>query len=182
MDMHLLRILALPALLVVTGAAHAADPWTANRSYLKSAIAECRAANRDRTGCRHFTGEALRRLFGIGDFCTPNRCLKAVEIEWELRNHPEKWMALGVATDQAVLNKARDLATKGKAVIAVKVSRDRGQVAIIMPGPAAHSASWGRDVPLSVAARVDRPHRSIYRKGISWLFAEPEQVRLYVRR
>ena len=160
----------------------AQQTWVDNDAYLKSAINECRAAGKDRTSCRHFTGEALQRLFGIAEFCKPNRCLKAVEIEWELRHNPGNWTALGAASDQAALDKARELAGKGKAVIAVQNDRDRGQVAIIMPGAAVASGSWKLNVPIAVAARVDRPERSVYGKGISWLFDEPGAVKLYAHK
>src|SRR5262245_61615932 len=116
--MKRLRILASTiALSIAALPARAGDPWAANDAWVKGAIKECRAVGRDRTKCRHFTGEALDRLFGIKDFCRPNRCLKAVEIEWELRNNPDKWSVLGTAADQAALDKARDVASKGKAVL-----------------------------------------------------------------
>ena len=177
-----LRILASILATLAALPALARDPWVDNDAYLKSAINDCRAANRDRTSCRHFTGEALDRLFGIKDFCKPNRCLKAVEIEWELRNNPDKWTALGTAADQAALDKARDLASQGKAVLAVQNERDRGQIALIMPGAAVPSGGWNLKVPLSVAARVDRPEKSVYGKGINWLFDEPGSVKLYAHR
>jgi hypothetical protein len=159
-----------------------ADPWTDNETWLKTAIQECRAAGLDRTACRHFAGEALHKLFGIGDFCRPSRCLKAVEIEWELRNHPDKWAPIGTAADQAALHKARELAAQGKAVLAVQNERDRGQVAILMPGPPVASGRWKLDVPIAVAARVDRPERSLFGKGLNWVFDEPGQVKLFAQR
>jgi hypothetical protein len=179
--MHLLRTFALVSLAALPLVAQA-DPWTENEAWLKQAIADCRAVGRDRTTCRHFTGEALQHLFGIGDFCRPSRCLKAVEIEWELRNHPDQWTPIGTAADQASLDKARELAGKGKAVLAVQVSRDRGQVALVMPGAAVPSGEWKLEVPLSVAARVDRPEKSIYGKGINWAFDEPAQVKFYAHK
>lgn len=172
-----------PVLLLATPLlAQPGSPWADNEAYLKGAIADCRAAGRDRTVCRHFTGQALQKLFGIGDFCKPNRCLKAVEIEWELRNNPDKWTFLGTATDQAALDKARDLAVQGKAVMAVQVSQDRGQIALVMPEPSVPSRQWKAQVPLAVAARVDRPEKSLYGKGINWIFDQPEQVKLYARK
>jgi hypothetical protein len=159
-----------------------ADPWADHDAWLKGAIADCRAAGRDRTACRHFTGEALQKLFGIEDFCRPSRCLKAVEIEWELRNGPDKWTLIGTAADSAALHKARELAALGKAVLAVQNERDRGQVAILMPGPPVPAGRWKLDVPIVVAARVDRPERSVYGKGLNWVFDEAAQVRLYTRR
>jgi hypothetical protein len=179
--MSLLRRLALTLLLVPSFPA-LADPWAQNEAWLKGAIADCRAAGRDRTACRHFTGEALKRLFGIGDFCGPSRCLKAVEIEWELRNTPDKWSPIGTAADQAALDKARELAARGKAVLAVQNERDRGQVAILMPGRPVPSGRWKLDVPIAVAARVDRPGLSVYGKGLNWVFDEASQVKLFAQR
>ncbi|HEY5931067.1 MAG TPA: hypothetical protein VIU02_12220 [Burkholderiales bacterium] len=177
--MRILRLqLFLLALLPVC--AQAEDTWVSNDSYLRGAIKDCAAAGPDRTVCRHFTGEALVRLFGIGDFCTESRCLKAVEIEWELRNTPDKWGALGTANSQAVLDKARELSASGKAVLAVQNNDDRGQIGIIMPGAAVPSGKWGLNVPIAVAARVDRPEASFYGKGINWLFSDPAHVAIYV--
>ena len=103
-----------------------------------------------------------------------------MEIEWEIRNHPDKWGALGAASDQAVLDKARELAAT-KAVVAILNEEDRGQMAIIMPGAAVPSGKWGLNVPIAVGARVDRPESSVYAKGLNWLFADPAKVTIYVR-
>ena len=179
--MRILRALSVALAALMPLYAHAENAWVSNDGYLRSAIKDCTTAGPDRTICRHFTGEALVRLFGIGDFCTESRCLKAVEIEWELRNKPDKWGALGAANDQAVLDKARELSANGKAMIAVQNSDDRGQIGIIMPGAAVPSGKWRLNVPIAVAARVDRPEASFYGKGINWLFSDPARVTLYVR-
>ena len=178
--MSFLRAIGIATALLLPVCASAQDVWTKNDGYLKGAISDCRAADADRTVCRHFTGDALNRLFGIGDFCTGSRCLKAVEIEWEIRNHPDKWGVLGAASDQAVLDKARELAVT-KAVVAILNEDDRGQMAIIMPGAAVPSGKWGLKVPIAVGARVDRPESSVYAKGLNWLFADPAKVTIYVR-
>jgi hypothetical protein len=178
--MKFLRVSGFAALLLLPAFAAAGDVWTENDGYLKSAINDCSAADSDRTICRNFTGEALARLFSIGDFCTGSRCMMAVEIEWEIRNNPDKWGALGTANDQAVLDKARELAAT-KAVVAILNEEDRGQIAIVMPGAAVPSGKWGRNVPIAVGARVDRPEASVYAKGLNWLFADPAKVAVYVR-
>jgi hypothetical protein len=179
--MKFLRMSGFTALLLLPTFAAAEDVWSKNDGYLKSAINDCSAAaGADRTSCRNFTGEALARLFGIGDFCTDSRCMMAVEIEWEIRNNPGKWGALGTAKEQAALDKARELAAT-KAVVAILNDVDRGQIAIIMPGAAVPSGRWGLNVPIGVGARVDRPEASIYGKGLNWLFADPAKVVIYVR-
>ena len=178
--MKSLRAFGFATLLLLPVLALAEDVWTKNDGYLKSAINDCSAAGADRTVCRNFTGEALNRLFGIGDFCTESRCMMAVEIEWEIRSHPDKWGALGSANDQAVLDKARELAGT-KAVVAILNEADRGQIAIVMPGAAVPSGRWGLKVPIGAGARVDRPLASVYAKGLNWLFADPTKVVVYVR-
>jgi hypothetical protein len=178
--MKVLRIFGFAIALLLPALASAEDVWTKNDGYLKSAINDCTAAGADRKVCRNFTGEALSRLFGIGDFCVESRCQMAVEIEWEIRNHPDKWGALGAASDQAVLDKARELAAT-KAVVAILKEADRGQIAIVMPGAAVPSGKWGLNVPIAVGARVDRPEASVYAKGLNWLFADPANVVIYVR-
>jgi hypothetical protein len=178
--MKSLRVSAFAALLLMPAFASAEDVWAKNDGYLKSAINDCSAANDDRSVCRNFTGEALNRLFGISDFCIDSRCMRAVEIEWKIRNDPGKWGALGTANDQAVLNKARELAAT-KAVVAILKEQDRGQIAIIMPGAAVPSGKWGLNVPIGVGARVDLPETSVYGKSLTWLFADPEKVVIYVR-
>jgi hypothetical protein len=87
---------------------------------------------------------------------------------------------LGAANDQAVLDKARELAAT-KAVVAILKEDDRGQIAIVMPGAAVASGRWGLKVPIGVGARVDRPEASVYAKGLNWLFADPAKVVVYVR-
>ena len=178
--MNSLRVFGFATVLLLPALAVAADVWTENDGYLKSMINDCSAAGADRTVCRNFTGEALNRLFGIGDFCTRSRCMMAVEIEWEIRNAPAKWGALGSANDQAILDKARELAAT-KAVVAILNEADRGQIAIVMPGAAVPSGRWGLKVPIGVGTRVDRPEASVYAKGLNWLFADPAKVVVYVR-
>ncbi len=178
--MKSLSVLGFATLLLMPALASAEDVWTKNDGYLKSAINDCSAADADRSVCRNFTGEALNRLFGIDEFCVPSRCMKAVEIEWKIRKHPDKWGSLGTANDQAVLDKARELAGT-RAVLAVLNEGDRGQVAIVMPGAAVPSATWGLKVPICVGARVDRPEASVYAKSLTWLFANPAKVTIYVR-
>jgi len=181
--MNSFRSLAFSVLSALCSLASAQDVWTENHGYLKSAINDCSAASAagaDRAICRNFTGEALKRLFGINDFCVASRCLKPAEIEWRIRHNADKWDPLGSAGDQAVLDKARGLAAT-RAVLAILNEAERSQVAIVMPGAAIPSGRWGLNVPIAVGVRVDRPEESIYAKGLNWLFADPAKVALYVR-
>jgi hypothetical protein len=164
--------------------AHAqGDPWTQHGDWAKSQINSCQSVSGDtRDICRFFAAEALKELFGIGDFCGGERCMTAPEIESQIRNSPEQWSVLGTADDQTVLDKARELAGQGQAVIAGQDVEDRSQVAIIMPGKPVPSGKWAMNrVPIGTAARTDSPDRSIYGEGINWIFTDPARVTLYVR-
>lgn len=181
--MNPFRLLAFSGLFVLFPSALAQDVWTENDGYLKSVINDCSAASApgaDRAVCRNFTGEALKRLFGINDFCVASRCLKPLEIESRIRHDADKWNALGNAGDQAVLDNARGLAAT-RAVLAILNEQERSQVAIVMPGAPVPSGRWGLNVPIAVGVRVDRPETSVYAKGLNWLFADPAKVVLYVR-
>jgi len=160
-----------------------ADPWTQHGDWAKGQINNCQAVSDDtRDICRFFAAQALKELFGIDDFCGGNRCMTAPEIESQIRNSPEQWNVLGSADDQTVLDKARELAGQGQAVIAGQDVEDRSQVAIIMPGKPVPSGKWAMDrVPIGAAARTDSPDRSIYGEGINWIFSDPVRVILYVR-
>ena len=151
-----------------------------NDGYLKSAINDCGAAGARLSVCRSFSGEAWSRLFGIGDFCNPSRCMRVTELIGKIRADTGKWGVLGSANDQAVLDKARELAAT-KAVLAILQEEDPGQITIIMPGAPVPSGRWRLNVPIGVGARVDRPEASVYAKGLNWLFAEPAKVVVYVR-
>lgn len=159
------------------------DPWTQRGDWLKSQIDACKAATSGpRDVCRYLAAEALKELFGIEDFCPATPCMTGPEIEAAIRNDPQKWSVLGSGADQAVLDKARELADQGKAVVAGHNAEDRSQVAIIMPGKAVPSGKWAMErVPLGAAARSDAPERSIYAEGINWVFSDPARVTLYVR-
>ncbi len=158
------------------------DPWTQHSGWVSSAIESCKAAADDRASCRQFPGEALRELFGVSEFCGEASCMRASEIEYEMRNNPDHWSVIGQASDQAALDRAHELAVSGHAVVAVQNVDDAGQVAIIMPGKPVPSGKWSMDrVPVAAAARVDVPEKSIFGQGINWVFSNPEQVTLYTR-
>lgn len=164
--------------------AHAqSDPWTQHGDWISSAIKSCQDASADLSPCSDFSAQALDKLLGTNEFCGGTHCLLAVEIEAELRNNPEKWQLIGGASDQAVLDKARELATNGHIVVAAHSEDSLGQIAIIMPGRPVASGKWSMDrVPLGAAARYAAPDKSVYGGGINWVFSDPQRVTLYNRR
>ena len=171
---------------ILAGASIAAlaqvDTWATNSAWVDSAIVECQSTTDDLTVCQSFTPAALEKLFSIADFVMESRVMIAAEMATEIQRHPETWQSLGAASDQAVLDKAHELASAGNAVIAIQSVDGLGQAAIIMPGQPVPSGKWDMErVPLAAAARVDAPESSIYGKSISWVFSNPQLVTLFVK-
>jgi hypothetical protein len=177
-------ILIAGTLAGLTFNAHAQnDPWTQHGNWLSAEIQSCKGSVDDVATCNDFAGRALDRLLGVSEFCGDTRCILMAEIEAQLRNNPDRWQLVGGALDQAVLDKARELAEAGNVVVAAQSEEGRGQVALIMPGRPVASGKWGMDrVPLGAAARSDAPDRSVYGEGINWVFSDPSKVTIYSRR
>lgn len=172
------------ALIALSCSANAqSDPWTAHGDWVSSAIKSCQQATGDLSPCNDFAGQALDRLLGTTEFCSDSHCMLSAEIEAKLRDNPEHWQLVGGASDQAVLDKARDLAASGKIVVAAQSENNLGQIAILMPGKPVPSGKWAMDrVPIAAAARADAPAKSVYGEGINWVFSDPSKVTLYAHR
>jgi hypothetical protein len=159
------------------------DTWTQHGDWVSSAIQSCKDETGDTAACREFSGQALDRLLGTTEFCADAGCMLMADIEASLRNTPERWQLIGGASDQGVLDKARDMVAAGRIVVAAQRENALGQIAILMPGSAVPSGKWGMDrVPVAAAARPDAPEKSVYAEGINWVFSEPSKVMLYSRR
>jgi hypothetical protein len=176
------RAVALCAAVLIPagGAGAAGTTWDQNAGWLQEQIEDCV----QRTGgfvCTYFPARALNQLFGIGEFCDAERCLRPHEIAAQIAKDGQ-WTALGKASDQAILNQAQEMATGGLPVIAVQTANDKGLIAIVMPGKPVTSQSWGRKVPLAVGTRLDKPEASVYSQGLSYLFSDPSKVTLYVQK
>ena len=159
------------------------DPWIQHGDWISSAIKSCQDARDELSPCSNFAAQALDKLIGQDEFCGGSHCLLAAEIEAQLRNNPERWQLIGGASDQAVLDKARELATAGNIVVAAHSEDNLGQIAILMPGRPVPSGKWAMDrIPLAAAARPAAPEKSVYGSGINWVFSEPSKVMLYMHR
>lgn len=159
------------------------DPWTEHGDWMSAEIQSCKDTVDDIAVCNDFAGRALDRMLGVNEFCGDSRCKLMAEIEAEMRNNPDKWQLVGGGSDQAVLDKARELAEAGTVVVAAQSQEGQGQVALIMPGSPVASGKWGMDrVPLAAAARSDAPEKSVYAEGINWVFSDPSRVTIYNRR
>jgi hypothetical protein len=174
-----IRIAAVTLYMFTAGAPSSAGEttWDHSANWLREQIGAC-ARGTAELACHYFPARALSRLFGIDDFCTAERCLLAHEIGVEVGKDGH-WSMLGHASDQAILNRAQEMAVGGLPVIAVQPDGDTDVVAIIMPGKLAPSHSWSRNVPMSVGTRVDNPKSSVYGKALSFLFHDPAKVKLY---
>jgi hypothetical protein len=169
------------AVLMPVGVAVAtATTWDNNAGWLREQIESC-AQRSGGFSCTYFPARALNQLFGIGEFCEADRCLRSHEIAAQIAKDG-RWTALGKASDQTILKQAQAMATGGLPVIAVQASADKGLVAIVMPGKLVTSQSWSMKVPLALGTRLDKPDASIYSQALSFLFSDPAKVTLYVQK
>ena len=172
--------LCAAVLMPAGGAAAAATTWDKNAGWLQEQIQAC-AQRSGGFSCTYFPARALNQLFGIGEFCDADHCLRSHEIAAQIAKD-EQWTALGKASDQTILNQAQAMATGGLPVIAVQTGADKGLVAIVMPGKLVTSQSWSKKVPLAVGTRLDKPEASVYSQALSFLFSDPSKVTLYVQK
>lgn len=173
-----MRTVAASALLTLaSGVAVAAGTWERNASWLQEQIEACQNRSEE-FACRYFPARAFKQLFGMGEFCSDDRCLLSHEMAARIAKDTQ-WAALGSASDQAILTQAHDMATGGLPVIAVHAGADKGLIAIVMPGKLLAAQSWSMKVPLAVGTRVDKPESSVYGKGLNFLFSDPAKVTLY---
>jgi hypothetical protein len=176
------RVAALCAavLMPAGGAMAAATTWDNNAGWLREQIESC-AQRSGGFSCTYFPARALNQLFGIGEFCDADHCLRSHEIAAQIAKDGQ-WTALGKASNQSILKQAQAMATGGLPVIAVQTSADTGLIAIVMPGKLVTSQSWSMKVPLAVGTRLDKPDASIYSQALSFLFSDPSKVTLYVQK
>jgi len=172
--------LCATVLVEVGVAAAAATTWDKNAGWLQEQIQAC-AHRSGGFSCTYFPARALNQLFGIGQFCEADRCLRPHEIAAQIARD-QRWTALGQASDQATLSLAREMATGGLPVIAMEASADKGLVAMVMPGKLVSSQGWRLKVPLAVGTRLDKPEQSVYSQALSFLFSDPSKVTLYVQK
>ncbi len=159
-------------------AAAAQTTWERNAAWLRTQIDEC-ATGDHAPACRYFAARALDRLFKLPGVCDERTCLGVTQLGAAIPNE-KGWSALGTASRQDALDRARAMAVGGMPVVAVQAST--GWVALIMPGEAYPSERWRRNVPTAVGTRLDRPESSVYGKGLNFLFSDPAKVTLYVHR
>ncbi|HEY3197821.1 MAG TPA: hypothetical protein VGJ57_07385 [Nitrospirales bacterium] len=113
--------------------------------------------------CNVFLANALKLLFGIADFETPNlpgAFLQANDIARYVSKHPEQWTLLGPASNQVALERAQAYANLNTPVIAVYESAPHGHVAVILPGNLRYSLQWNLQAPNSASVFLDRPYKS----------------------
>ena len=113
--------------------------------------------------CNVFLAKALKLLFGVADFETPNlpgTFLQANDIARYVSKHPEQWTLLGPASNQVALERAQAYANLNTPVIAVYESSPHGHVAVILPGNLRYSLQWNLQAPNSASVFLDRPYKS----------------------
>lgn len=131
--------------------------------------------------CRAALAQALEHIYGVKDFDNQSKYLTAVEITKKVAGD-SNWEHVGSASDQNALKSAQSSANCGKAVVAVLASDTGGHVAIILPGPLAHSGGWKLDVPNSASFFTHNPSKSFAGKPLSYSFPNPQNIEIYARK
>ncbi len=144
----------------------------------------------DRSACNRFVGKALFELFNNTDF-------KVGSDEFMVANNIANglimpgnagWTLVGLAADQASLDKAQKLANEGKQVVAARSESGKaGHVALILPGQLEESTDtpkgWsGLKSPNSAAFLLDRAEKAYV--GCPLAFAgwkNPKGVKIYFK-
>lgn len=140
----------------------------------------CKKNESEERECNRFTAEALCRFYQIDDFKKDDQYVTYREIKDVVTLNGGSWEAIGVATNQADLDKAQENANNAKATIAFDPTKTN-HVAIILPGEMASSGSWGLKVPNSASFFIHKSE-SYINKGLSYSFSSPEGIILYAKK
>jgi hypothetical protein len=143
----------------------------------------CETPIDDSSPCNRFVSRALNDAYGIDDFKHPTKkdeYLLANEIAAYVATSP-KWVFIGNASEQDVLDAAVKYAQQRRAVIAVKSAQGSGHVAIVLPGQQTLSATWKLRVPRSASFFLGRPKESFVGEPLSKVWQSPAEVKLYAR-
>jgi hypothetical protein len=138
------------------------------------------------SACNVFLAKALKLLFGIADFDSPDLpggFLAANEIVEYVAAHPEQWTLLGPASSQDALERAQEYANLNTPVIAVYASAPHGHVAVVLPGSLRYSGQWNLHTPNSASVFLNRPYKSYVGQMLSNAFKASHlpSVKLYSR-
>ncbi len=135
--------------------------------------------------CNKYVGIALKTIYNINDFYSKpdGRYMLISEIH-DFVDKSDRWTMIGMAYEQAALDKAQKLANSKKAVVAVFLDETGiGHVSYILPGDLKMSGSWGFKVPNSVSFFTGEPENSYVGKPLSYAFGRKhiKDVKLYAR-
>jgi hypothetical protein len=131
--------------------------------------------------CRAALAEAMEHVYGVKDFGAESKYMTPPEIGKRVAAD-SNWEHVGSASDQNALKSAQSSANCGKAVLAVLASDTGGHVAMILPGPLAHSGVWKLDVPNSASFFTHNPSKSFAGKPLSYSFPNPQNIEIYARK
>jgi hypothetical protein len=152
------------------------------KKYMEDAVqkfASCQLPLDD--SCRAALAQALAFVYTAKEFGSAPNYMTPTQIAKKVASD-SGWEHLGSASDQAALKNAQSTAECGKAVVAVMDSETGGHVALILPGPLAHSGTWKLDVPNSASFFTHNPGKSFAGKPLSYSFPSPEKIELYAKK
>jgi hypothetical protein len=159
------------------------EKWSGDLGKMLNEFMSCQDKADDKSPCNRFVGKALRRVYNVDDFGPDEKgeYLDANTIAGYLATS-DKWIFLGSADSQKVLNEAEEYANQGKALVAVKSDDPNGHVALILPGDLSASNTWnGLRCPNSASFFLKHPEKSYVGKKLSYAFDSPVGVKIYGR-
>ena len=140
---------------------------------------DCKEDETDEHECNQFTSEAICRFYGIDDFKEDDHYVSYRDIR-EIVTLRGNWEPIGMANNQADLDRAQEHANNAKATIAFDPNATN-HVAIILPGQQQLSNSWGLEAPNSASFFVHKPEAYV-NKALSYSFRSPEGIILYSKK
>ena len=181
----ILPVLAMLFLFSTTYGQKLGEDWKQELTTSMEQFLDCIKTTEDNLHCSTFIGESLTNVYDLDDFYSEKgkRYLMIHEISQTLIDNG-KWTLLGRGYDQEALLEAQNRANANKAVVAIyNGSAGVGHIALILPGEAVPSGTWGFNVPNSASFFLHEPGKSYVGKGLSYAFGKSmiKDVLLYSR-
>ncbi|WP_162601305.1 hypothetical protein [Occallatibacter savannae] len=160
-----------------------ATDWEHDVTDMLNQFLSCQTPIDDRSPCNYFLARAVKKVYSVDDFfLAPDKPMSANAIAAFVAAD-QKWTSLGSCDKQLSLDQAQGYANLKKPVVAVYVAQPHGHVALILPGSASKSQTWGMQVPNSASFPLDAPQKAYVAGPLSKAFGPDKktQVTLYGR-
>jgi hypothetical protein len=141
----------------------------------------CREYAETEFTCKFYIAKAICDYYGINDFKSGETFIDFEEIHGTVESG--KWVKLGEATDQEVLEQAQLNANKGIPVIAVNTANQYGHVVLIIKGELTKAHNWkGLMAPNCASFFMVKDMKPFVNKSMGYAYSTPESVYLYAKK